>query len=96
MIPFSAGPAVHAAGPALAAALPAGMSRKWRARLAAVLATDLAARRFGRPGITIIGITPGPRKESRRPSSTPPTRSARTHDHRRGGAGLCAVNRGTR
>ena len=63
MIPFSPGPAVRAAGPAVAAALPAGMSGKWPARLAVVLATDLVARRFGRPGITIIGITPGAGKE---------------------------------
>ena len=63
MIPFSPGPAIRAAGPAVAAALPAGMSGRWPARLAVVLATDLAARRFGRPGITIIGITPGAGKE---------------------------------
>jgi hypothetical protein len=63
MIPFSPGPALRAAGPAVAAALPAGMSGKWPARMAVVLATDLAARRFGRPGITIIGITPGEGKE---------------------------------
>jgi len=63
MIPFFPGPAVRAAGPAAAAVLPAGMSGKWPARMAVVLATDLAARRFGRPGITIIGITPGEGKE---------------------------------
>ena len=63
MIPFSPGAAVRAAGPAVAAALPAGMSGRWPARVAVVLATDLAARRFGRPGITIIGITPAEGKE---------------------------------
>jgi hypothetical protein len=63
MIPFSPGAAVRATGPAAAAALPAGMSGRWPARLAVVLATDVAARRFGRPGITIIGITPGEGKE---------------------------------
>jgi hypothetical protein len=63
MIPFSPGAAVRAAGPAVAAALPAGRSGRWPARLAVLLATDLAARRFGRPGITIVGITPGEGKE---------------------------------
>jgi hypothetical protein len=63
MIPFSPGPALRAAGPAVAAALPAGMPGRWPARLAVVLATDVAARRFGRPGITIIGITPGDGKQ---------------------------------
>jgi hypothetical protein len=63
MIPFSPGAALRAAGPAVAAALPAGMSGRWPARLAVLLATDVAARRFGRPGITIIGITRGEGKE---------------------------------
>jgi hypothetical protein len=63
MIPFLPGPAIRAAGPAVAAALPAGRSGRWPARLALVLASDVAARRFGRPGITVIGITPGAGKE---------------------------------
>jgi hypothetical protein len=63
MIPFSPGPALRAAGPAVAAVLPAGMPGRWPARLAVVLATDVAARRFGRPGVMVIGITPGEGKE---------------------------------
>ena len=59
MIPFSPGAAIRAAGPAVTAVLPAGMPGRWPARLAVLLATDVAARQFGRPGITIIGITPG-------------------------------------
>jgi hypothetical protein len=37
MIPFSPGPALRAAGPAVAAVLPAGMPGRWPARLAVVL-----------------------------------------------------------
>jgi hypothetical protein len=63
MIGLSVGAAVRAAGPAVAAALPAGTFGRWPLRAVAIAAGDVAARRFGRPGITIIGITPGPGKE---------------------------------
>jgi hypothetical protein len=39
------------------------MPGRWSARLAVVLATDVAARRFGRPGVMVIGITPGEGKQ---------------------------------
>jgi hypothetical protein len=63
MIPLSPGPAVRAAGPAVAAGLPAGTSRRWPLRVALVAATDVVARRFGRPGISFVSITPGEGKQ---------------------------------
>jgi hypothetical protein len=57
VIAFSPRAAVRAAGPAVAAVLPAG----WPARAAVVAAADMLSHRLGgRTGITIIGITPRP------------------------------------
>lgn len=63
MISLSPGPAVRAAGPAVAAALPAGTSWRWPLQVAVLAATDVTARRFGRPAIAIVSITPGDGKQ---------------------------------
>jgi hypothetical protein len=56
---FSPVSAVRAMGPVLATARPSG----WPTRVAVLAATEVAARRVGRPGFQFVEIAPGPGKE---------------------------------